>query len=89
MATQGEYLVQRTVEDTTRIKDLLYQLHDMIDRVAERGDALTGVLTDYAWPEGYTEAEFLSLIAVLKALPDSVVTTSARNAIFKLVAAIQ
>lgn len=89
MATQGDYLVQRTVEDVTRIKDLLYQLHDMIDRVAERGDALTGVLTGYVWPDGYTEAEFTSLIAVLKALPDSVVTTSARNAVFKLVAAIQ
>ena len=83
--TQGEYLVRRTVEDVNRLKDLIYQVHDIIDRVGERSDALPGVLTGYVWPEGYTEANFTSLVAVLKALPDSVVTTSARDAIHKLI----
>ena len=85
MSVQGEYLVRRTVEDVNRIKDLLYQVHDAIDRTTERSDALPGVLAGYVWPEGYTEANFTSLVAVLKALPDSVVTTSARDAIFKSV----
>jgi hypothetical protein len=85
MAIQGTYLVYRTVEDINRIRDLLAQVHDIIDRTAERADALPGALTGFVWPEGYTEVNFTSLVAVLKALPDSVVTTSARDAIFKLV----
>ncbi len=85
MSVQGEYLIRRTVEDVSRLKDLLSQVHDAIDKVAERSDALPGVLAGYVWPEGYTEANFTSLVAVLKALPDSVVTTSARDAIFKVI----
>ena len=87
MATQGTYLVYRTVEDVNQIKNKLAEIHDLIDQVSERYGALgVAALAGYVWPEGYTQADFESLVAVLAALPDSVVTTSSRNAIFKLVA---
>ena len=90
MATPGEYLVNHTVEDVTQIKDSLALIHDLIDRVGQRFEALgVGALVGFPWPEGYTQADFEALCAVLAALPDSVVTTSSRNAIFKLIAAIQ
>lgn len=86
MATQADYLIYRTVDDVNRIKDLVSQVHGAIDKVGERYDALgAGVLAGYVWPAGYSEANFTSLVAVLKALPDSVVITSARDAIYKLV----
>jgi len=90
MATPGEYLVHHTVEDVNQIKDDLAEIHDLIDQVGQRFEALgVGALAGFPWPEGYTQADFEALAAVLAALPDSVVTTSSRNAIFKLIAALQ
>lgn len=88
--TQGTYLVYRTVEDVNQIKEYLAKIHDLIDRIGERYGALTvAVLADFIWPDGYSQADFESLCAVLNALPDSVVTTASRNAIFKLVSSFQ
>ena len=90
MATPGDYLVYRTVDDVNHIKESLALIHDLIDRIGQRYEALgVGALAGFVWPEGYTQADFEALEAVLAALPDSVVTTSSRNAIFKLIAAIQ
>ncbi len=86
MSVQGTYLVYQTVNDVNRIKEDLAEIHDLIDRIGERFGALgTAALVGFEWPEGYTQADFEALCAVLAALPDSVVTTSSRNAIFKLV----
>lgn len=90
MSTPGNYLVYQTVADVNRIKEDLAVIHDLIDRVTERFGVLgVEALVGFVWPEGYTQADFEALCAVLAALPDSVVTTSSRNAIFKLVANIQ
>lgn len=86
MSVQGAYLIYRTVEDVNRIKDSLSLIHDLIDRIGERFGALgVAALADFVWPEGYTQSDFEALCAVLAALPDSVVTTSSRNAIYKLI----
>ena len=86
MSVQGTYLVYQTVNDVSRIKEALALIHDLIDRTSERFGALgTGALAGFEWPTGYTQADFEALCAVLAALPDSVVTTSSRNAIFKLI----
>ena len=86
MSTQGTYLVNQTVGDVNRIKESLALVHDLIDRVGERFGALgVAALAGFEWPAGYTQADFEALCAVLAALPDSVVTTSSRNAIFKLI----
>jgi len=90
MATQGEYLINQTVNDVNDIRTKLSQIHADIDQAYQRYLALTvDVLAGYAWPAGYTESDFTSLLAVLNALPDGVVTDSARNAIYKLVSTFQ
>ena len=86
MSVQGTYLIYRTVEDVNKIKDDLSEIHDLIDRIGERFGALgVAALAGFEWPNGYTQAKFESLCAVLAALPDSVVTTSSRNAIYELI----
>ncbi len=90
MSAQGNYLIYRTVEDVNAIKNQLSSIHDLIDRIVQRWEALgVAALAGYTWPEGYTQADFEALVAVLNALPDSVVTTSSRNALYKLVATFQ
>ena len=83
--SRADVLIQKTATDTNRLIDLLYQVHDTIDRLAVRNDGSPGVMAGYVWPAGYTEADYTSMMAVLKALPDSVVTTSAKEAVEKFV----
>lgn len=91
MATKGEYLVNKTVNDCNQLLAQLEQAKTTAQRVAER---MLGVgylaLLDYEWPDGYTlNNDFVPLYNALAALPGSVVENATRDAIYKLVATFQ
>ena len=90
MATQGQYLVLRTVNDATNLLAELEQARTVATRIVERMEAIgAGALDDYVWPEGYTKADFVALYNQLSGLPGSVVSDDVRDALFKLVSSIQ
>lgn len=90
MATQGHYLVLRTVDDVGAALAQLQAAQTTITRIIQRMAALgLPALQGYEWPEGYTQADFVALYQALVALPGSIVTDAVRDAMFKLVSCIQ
>jgi hypothetical protein len=90
MATQGTYLVNNTTNDVLSLLQQIQAVRTTVTRITERMEALgEDVLENYAWPEGYTEADFLALYQALDGLPGSIVADAARNKLFKLVSCIQ
>ena len=90
MATKGEYLVNQTVNDATGLVAGLQGNGANISRIYQRWVALGApALVGFEWPEGYTQADFESLMTVLNALPRIIVTDAARNALYKLIATFQ
>jgi hypothetical protein len=90
MATQGAYLVNNTVNDCNALLAQLLAAQTTITRITERMEAIgQGALENYAWPEGYTEQDFINLYQALDALPGSVVANAVRDALYNLVGYIQ
>lgn len=90
MASQGEFLVTKTVNDCTTLLSQLEAAKTTAQRISQRMVSLgLPALAGYAWPEGYTQADFVALYTALTALPGSVVVDATRDAIFKLVSSIQ
>lgn len=90
MATQGDFLIQRTVSDCTTLLSQLEAAKTTAQRISQRMVSLgLPALEGYVWPEGYTQTDFVALYQALAALPDSVVIDATRDAIFKLVSSIQ
>lgn len=90
MATQGDYLVNNTVNDCNSLLAQLQAARTTITRIAERMEALgTAALSGYEWPSGYTQTDFVALYNALGALPGSVVSDDVRDKLFKLVSSIQ
>ena len=90
MATQGEFLVRRTVADCTALLSQLEAAKPTAQRISQRMVSLgIPALAGYAWPEGYTQSDFVALYTALSALPGSMVADATRDAIFKLVSSIQ
>lgn len=90
MATQGHFLVIRSVEDAVTLLAQLERARTTIARIVERMESIgPAALDGHAWPEGYTKADFVALYNALNALPGSVVADDVRNKLFKLVSSIQ
>ena len=93
MATQADYLVLKTTEDTNQMIAALEHVRTIKNRIVQRARALGIVTADaYAnWPAGYTATDFRGLINALDSvdLPDSIVPDATRNRLHKLVASIQ
>ena len=90
MATQGEYLVNNTVDDSVQLLNQLEQAKRLSNRIAQRMESLgLQALVGYVWPEGYTQADFLALYQLLDALPGLVVEDEVRDGLYKLVSSIQ
>lgn len=90
MATQGHYLVFRTVEDATSLLSDLERTRTVVTRIVERMEGLgVAALDGHEWPAGYTQADFMALYNALNGLPGSVVADEVRDALFKLVSYIQ
>lgn len=90
MATQGDFLVQRTVNDCTTLVVQLEAAKTTAQRISQRMVSLgLPALSGYAWPEGYTQADFVALYQALNALPGSMVADDTRDALYKLVSSIQ
>lgn len=90
MATQGQYLVNNTANDTISLLQQIQAVRTTVTRITERMAAIgEAALDSYQWPEGYTEADFTALYQALNALPGSIVADEVRNRLFKLVSYIQ
>lgn len=90
MATPGDFLVTRTVNDATTLLAALEQIKAQANRIAQRMVAIgAGALNDYQWPNGYMKADFVALYNALNSLPGLVVADSVRDALYKLVSSIQ
>lgn len=90
MATQGHYLVTRSVDDAHTLLADLERARTVATRIVQRMEAIgAGALDDYEWPEGYTKNDFIALYQELDALPGSMVADAVRDALFKLVSFIQ
>jgi len=90
MATQGHYLVTRTVDDVGAALAQLQVAQTTITRIIQRMAALgLPALVGYEWPAGYTQADFIALYTALSALPGSVVADDVRDALFKLASSVQ
>ena len=90
MATPGEFLVNRTSDDCTALLSQLESVKTLANRIVERMAALgAGVLTDYSWPNEYTQVKFVALYNALNTLPGSVVEDDTRDKLVELSAAIQ
>ena len=80
MATQGQYLVNGTVNDCNALLVQLQAARTTITRIIERMEALgVSALAGHAWPEGYTQADFVALYQALNALPGCVVPSISRG----------
>lgn len=90
MASRGEFLVTKTVNDCTTLLSQLEAAKTTALRISQRMVSLgTPALDGYVWPEGYTQADFVALYTALAGLPGSLVVDATRDAIFKLVSSIQ
>ena len=90
MASQGEFLVTKTVNDCTTLLSQLEAAKTTAQRISQRMVSLgIPALDGYVWPDGYTQADFVALYTALAALPGSMVVDATRDAIFKLVSSIQ
>jgi hypothetical protein len=90
MASQGEFLVTKTVNDCTTLLSQLEAAKTTAQRISQRMVSLgIPALAGHAWPEGYTQSDFVALYTALSALPGSMVADTTRDAIFKLVSSIQ
>jgi len=90
MASQGEFLVTKTVNDCTTLLSQLEAAKTTAQRISQRMVSLgIPALDGYVWPGGYTQADFVALYTALSALPGSLVTDATRDAIFKQVSSIQ
>ena len=90
MASQGEYLVNNTVDDSVQLLNQLEQAKRLSNRIAQRMESLgVAALIGYAWPAGYTQADFIALYQSLEALPGLVVEDGVRDELYKLVSTIQ
>ena len=90
MATQGEYLVNNTVQDSAQLLSQLEQAKRLSQRIAQRMESLgIAALVGYAWPAGYTQADFVALYQSLEALPGLVVEDTVRDELYQLVSSIQ
>ena len=90
MATQGEYLVNNTVDDSVQLLNQLEQTKRLSNRIAQRMESLgVAALVGYAWPAGYTQADFVALYQLLDALPGLVIEDVARDELYKLVSSVQ
>jgi hypothetical protein len=90
MATPGDYLINRSVEDCNALLTQLEQARRLITRIVQRMEALgVGALAGYAWPAGYTQSDFVALYNALDALPGSIVEDATRNKVFDIVSTFQ
>jgi hypothetical protein len=90
MATKGEYLVNRTVEDCTALIAQLEHVKRIVWRTVERMEAIgAGPLDEYNWPDDYSKAQFVSLYNALDGLPNFVIDDDTRDKIFDLLSSIQ
>lgn len=90
MATQGEYLVNNTVQDAVDLLAQLEQAKRLANRIVQRMEALgLSVLDGYEWPAGYTEQDFVDLYESLDALAGLVVDDTVRDELYKMVSSIQ
>jgi len=90
MATQGQYLVNNTVNDCNVMLAQLEGARRLVTRIVERMEALgVAALQGHVWPEGYTQADFVALYQALDVLPGCIVADDVRDKIFKLVSSIQ
>lgn len=90
MATPGEFLVNNTSEDCTRLLSQLESVKTTASRIVERMSAIgAGALAGYVWPNEYSQVKFVALYTALAALPGTVVEDDTRDKIFELIAAIQ
>ena len=90
MASQGSYLVLRSVDDANALLVQLEQSARLARRLVERMEALgLDVLQGYEWPDGYSQADFVALYQALDALPGLVVADAVRDALFDLVSSVQ
>lgn len=90
MATQGDYLVNNTVNDVNSMLQLLEQVGSTVSRVTERMESLgVSALVGYEWPNGYSQADFVNLYQALDALPEMILTDDVRNSLYKLVSIFQ
>ena len=90
MASQGHYLITNSVDDTNALLSALEQAARLAERIVQRMEALgLDALEGYAWPEGYTENDFVALYQALDALPGLVVADDVRDKLFALVSFIQ
>lgn len=90
MATQGEYLVRSSVNDSVELLRQLETCKALALRISQRMVAIgAGSLVGYPWAQGYTEADFVALYTALNTLPGLVVADGTRDKLFKLVSSIQ
>ena len=90
MATQGDYLVLRSVEDANALLSQLEQARRLVTRITERMEALgVAALVGHVWPTGYTQADFVALYQALNVLPGLIVDPTVRDKLFKIVSCIQ
>ena len=90
MATQGDYLINNTVDDVNSMLQLLEQVSLMVTRISERMEALgVSALTGYEWHNGYTQSDFVGLYQALDGLPELSVSDDVRNDPYKLVSIFQ
>lgn len=90
MASQGEFLVTKTVNDCTTLLSQLEAAKATAQRVSQRMVSLgLPALAGYVWPDGYTQDDFVALYVALSALPGSVVADETRDALHALVSSIQ
>jgi hypothetical protein len=90
MATQGTHLVNNTTNDVRSLLQQIKAVRTTVTWIAERMAGIgEAALDGYAWPEGYTKADFIALYQALDGLPGSIVADAVRNKLFKLVSCIQ
>lgn len=90
MATQGQYLVNNTVNDTISLLQQIQAVRTTVTRITERMEAVgQDALNGHPFPEGYTKTDFINLYQALDGLPGSVVADEVRGRLFKLVSCIQ
>ena len=90
MATKGDYLVYRTVEDCTSLVAEIERVKRTIWRTVERMEAIgPGALDEFNWPADYNKTKFVSLYNALNSLPEFVIDDDTRDKIFDLLSSIQ
>lgn len=90
MATQGEFLINQTVEDCAALLAHLEGSQAVVNRIIERIAGVgTDVLDGYTWPPCYSKADAVALYQSLVSLPGLIVEDSVRDELYKIVSCIQ